>query len=292
MTDTSGSLSAIGRNLRSLARQAHGQPVEAAKRIMFLDQSIDGALDLLLEQYERAPSRYLLEVIGDFYAISGNLVAAQSVFKSLYYEKADLHVTNLIYAGLPATRALVDDKKKLLYIPIPKCGSSSVKNYFTAAIHGKTYGETVHFQHADLYRTVSADEIETRYGDYFRFALVRDPIKRLVSYYIRNVVGGSLRREAQHQAEFLKMPTRPGPRQFAFGFHQYRQMFKDFRHHTDPICGYLDPFQGKLDRIYTMAEIGELREKLSEIYECNLEDDRSMVSKDDPKLKADCTEAL
>lgn len=286
-----GTLTAIGKNLRTLARQGQVGYIEAAKRIMFLDQSIEGALDLLLEQFERSPSQPLLEAIGDFYVNLGSQVVAQNIFKSMYYENSAIHVTNLIHAGVPATRALVDDKKKILFIPIPKCGSSTIKNYFTSAIFGETYGETVHFKHPEIYRTVSATEIDTKYRDYYRFSAVRDPMSRLVSYYVRNVVGGSLRREAHGRETFLDFPTRPGPKQFAFGFHHYRQLFKDFRHHTDPVCRYLDPFRSHLDKIYQMSEIEYLRMKMSEIYGCELKDDRAMISRQDDRLKSECAEA-
>jgi hypothetical protein len=40
-----------------------------------------------------------------------------------------------------------------------------------------------------------------------------------------------------------------------------------------------------------MSDMGELREKISEVYGRSLEDDRAMVSKDDPVLKSECAEA-
>ena len=285
-------ISSIGRNLRTQARQGQIEYIAAAKHIKFIEQSVDHGLEFLLEEYERNPSNQLLEVIGDFYVNDGAQVAAQSVFKSMFYEQTNIHVTNMIYAGLPATRALVDDNKKLLFIPIPKCGSSSVKNYFTSALFDKTYGETVHFKHPELYRTITPEEIKTTYKSYFKFSVVRDPMSRLVSYYMRNIFNGSLTREAHQQTEFMGTPTRPGPFQFAMFFHQYRQFFKDFRHHTDPICGYLDPFRAHLDKIYQMSELPELRTRMSDIYGRDITDDRSMVSKDDKDRKARCEQMV
>lgn len=292
MKSVEASVSGIARNLRTMARRRQVGVIEAAKRIMFLDGSVDAALNLLCEEYEREPNNQVLEALGDLYVVAGETVVAQAIFRSLHYENAQIHVTNLIHARIPATKALIDDTKKLLYIPIPKCGSSTVKNYFTSAMFGRTYGEAVHFQHGHLYRTITPDDIQTKYRDYFRFSVVRDPVSRFVSYYLTNVMGGSLRREAHQQDQFLGHPTRPGPRQFAFGFHQYRQLFKDFRHHTDLINCYLDPFRQQLGKVYQISELSELREKLSDIYGKHIDDERSMVSAENARFKSECDEAI
>lgn len=281
-------ISGIGRNLRTLARQGQINALEAAKRIKFSEQSVDLGLEFLTEAYTRQPDNRLLEAIGDFYVNDASEIAAKAIFKSLHHDGAQIHVTNLIYAGLPATRALVEPKKKLLFIPIPKCGSSSVKNYFTEALFGKTYGETVHFQHPELYRTITPEDLKTTYADYYSFSVVRDPVSRLVSYYMRNVFNRSLRREAHQEESFMDIPTQPGPFQFVLFFHQYRQLFKDFRHHTDPIDGFLGPFHKSLSRIYQMSELPELQARLSEAYGREISDDRSMVSRDDKARKERC----
>lgn len=292
MTRRSTPLSAIGRNLRLLAREKWISYAEAAGRIKFADNSPEGALELLLEEYERDPTPALLETIGDLYVTNGSKVAAQGIFKGMYLDGMPLHVTNLIYAGLPATNAIVDDNRKLLYIPIPKCGSTTVKNYFTAAMFGETYGEMVHFRHPELTRQVTAEEMATTYADYYRFTVVRDPLSRLVSYYTRNILENSLRREARQQDSFLGLPTRPGPNQYASNFFQYRSFFKDFRHHTDPICGYLEPFGDNIDRIYSMDDLGELRAHMSDLYNVEIHVEREMASKDNQKARSQCAEAI
>ena len=292
MTLQNTSLSELGRNTRTMARRNEISIGDAVRRIKFQDHSIAGALDLALEAYEREPDALLLETIGDLYVSSGQRVAAENIFKAMHAEGERIHVTNLIYAGIAATRALVDDDKKILFIAIPKCGSSTVKNYFTKAIYGHGYKETVHFQHPELYRIVTAEEMRTTYKDYFRFSIIRDPLDRLVSYFAGNVTRLSLRNEAMARLEFMGLPTKPGPRQFAMSFHQYRQFFKDFRHHTDPIHGYLDPFRRVLDKIYGMDELPKIRKTLSDRYDCALEDDRSMVSKPEEQDKKVCAQAV
>lgn len=234
-----GVLSELGHSVRTMARRGEIGVPEAVKRIKFLDQSINAALDLALEEYERNPYGQLLEVIGDLYVNAGQHVVAESIFKAMHADGENIHVTNLIYGGISATKALIDPKRKILFIPIPKCGSSTVKNYFTQAIYGRNYRETVHFHHPELYHNITPDQMHTDYSDYFRFAITRDPVDRLVSYYARNVTAPSLRREAMGELNFMGYPTKPGPRQFVTMFQQYRQYFKDFRHHTDLSAGIL-----------------------------------------------------
>ncbi len=285
-------LSAINHNLAQLARRDELSIDKAARQMKFAGQSVEASLAFLLEEYERNPYPLLLQNIGDLYVTAGQRVAAESIFRRLYHEAAPLHVSNLIYAGIPATRALVDDKARQLFIPIPKCGSSTVKNYFTAAIHDQSYGELVHFKHPELYRIITPEEMRTTYRKYFRFAVVRDPLSRLVSYYITNIRGKSLVREAMSQSDFQGFPTLPGPHKFAVWFHQYRQFFKDFRHHTDPIGGYLDPFRKDLDRIYTMSELPKIRKHLSKVYRKPIDDFRTMVSKPDTETRDACAQSV
>ncbi len=284
MTDQK-TLTEVGRNFRALARQGDMDAFQAVRRIFYIDGALDAAIDLATEEYERNRDARLLQALGDLYVARGDRVVAECIFAALHHDQVPIHVTNMIYAGLPMTQALVDDDRKVLFIPLPKCGSSSVKNYFTKAIYDRTYGETVHFQHPELYRTIHPGEMTTTYAEYYKFSVVRDPLSRLVSYYMLNVRQGSLRREAFGADEVRGLPTRPTPGQFANHFHQYRQYFKDFRHHTDPMVGYLGPFQGALDRVYRLIELDEVREFLADRYGCALTDERAMVSKEDADIK-------
>ncbi len=261
---------------------------EACKKIKFTDENIDYSIELALEEYSRTQNSQLLELVGNLYVNAGHTVIAENIFKAMYYEQKKIHVANMIYAGVNASWALVDDTKKILFIPIPKCGSSTIKNYFTEAIYGKKYGNTVHFQHSSLYRSISHEEFSTRYKKYYKFAVVRDPIKRLVSYFSKNVSNGSLRREAFLQPSFISVPTMPGPRQFASNFHLYRQYFIDFRHHTDPIHGYLQPAKGHLDKVFQMSDLPEVHEIIETTYGMKISNEPSMVSNTDKTVAEIC----
>ncbi len=285
-------LSNIGRDIRSRARSGRMHYGKACRTLLFREESTYHALELALENYEISTSNNMLMLMADLYVVDGQRTVAENIFKSLHYQGVKLHVTNLIYAGIDATVALVDDKQKLLFIPIPKCGSSTVKNYFTTAIHGDYLGERVHFAYPELYRVVSTADLATKYADYYKFSVVRDPIKRVVSYFTHNVDDGSLAQEAFGVNNAFGCPTRPGPFQVRQNFERYIQIFKDFRHHTDPIGGYLNPFKGQMDKIYQMSELDELRLMLSDKYNCKLTDERAMVSKSDRDLVKKCNKVF
>lgn len=73
----------------------------------------------------------------------------------------------------------------------PKCGCTTLKNWFvhslqtekTPALPGKKTGERELIEE----RTISVDEIDT-HDDYLRILFIRDPFRRLVSFYCNYVV--------------------------------------------------------------------------------------------------------
>lgn len=267
--------------------------VRSARRDRFTGRGLAAAVARLERAVARNPAPKLREALGDLLIAAGEAERAAALFREIEAEGPLLGVSNLIHSGLPVARALVDDHARMLFIPIPKCGCSTVKNYFTAAIHGRTYGGRVHFQHPELYRHVSAEEMKTRYRDYFRFAVVRDPVERLVSYYCHNVAAAdALARETMHRQRVEGLSTDPAPAEVAAHFGRYRQVFKDFRHHTDSLSAYLDPFRETLDAIFPMAGLPEVRDRVATAHGIVLEDARAMVSTAGPGRRKRAQAAL
>lgn len=281
-------VSAMAKSLRSDYRAGHVPFYAAANKTKFWDNDIPAAIELVLEEHERNPSAKSLELLGEYHINAGQNVVARALLNQCYREYGQLHITNLIFCKIPTTVALVDDDKKILYVALPKCASSTIKNYFTFARFGKTYGEQVHFNHGDMYRLVTAEDLATRYKDYYKFTVVRDPVSRLVSYFSSNISNKALRREAHGQQEFMGLSTTPGPVVVAQRFQQYRQMFIDFRHHTDPMTGYLRNMRPLLDDICKMSDLPRIRERLSEAYGVTIADERSMTTKENFELLDIC----
>ncbi|MEO0945107.1 MAG: sulfotransferase family 2 domain-containing protein [Pseudomonadota bacterium] len=271
-------ISEMGRSARSQYRTGQISAREAANKIKFFGSDLGNAVELVLEELERAPTRELRELLGEFHVNLGKDVIAKSLFRDCYFSDGHVHVTNLIYADIDAVAGMVDDTHKVLYIPIPKCGSSTIKNFFSMLLFNETHGEMVHFKNPSLNRVLTPGALQTTYRDYFKFAVIRDPIKRVTSYFTSNVSNRALRREALGRDRFFDLTTMPGPVQVAARFHDYRQMFIDFRHHTDPIDGYLSAFARHLDKVYVLNEMDGLRARLEDIYEMKIEDEKFMVT--------------
>ncbi|SMR70624.1 Sulfotransferase family protein [Aliiroseovarius halocynthiae] len=228
----------------------------------------------------------------EVYTNIGDTLSAEAFSVFAEIKGKSVHVSHYINANVDRTMALVDDDRKILYIPMPKCGSSTIKNYFTFLTIGETFGEFVHFRHQHLNRWVTSRDLQSRYKDYFKFSVVRDPISRVVSYFQKNVVGGALRRDSKGQQAAQNLVTLPGPIHCAGLFHQYRSMFIDFRHHTDPMTGYIGKNWKLLDRVYTMSEIGEVRAELSKRYGTEIDDVRAMEHQESPHSKDDVHSAF
>lgn len=288
ITSLSRDASAITKSLRSDYRAGRMPFHAAANRTKFWDNDIEAAIELALEEQERNPTAKSLELLGEYHINAGRNVIARALLNDCYRQFGQLHITNIIFCQIPATVALVDDDKKILYVALPKCASSTIKNYFTFAKFGQTYGEQVHFNHGDMYRIVTAEDLATRYHDYYKFTVVRDPVSRLVSYFSSNISNKALRREAHGQQEFMGLTTTPGPVVMAQRFTQYRQFFIDFRHHTDPMTGYLRDMQPHMTEICKMSDLPRIRERLSEAYGVAIPDERSMTTKDNFALLDIC----
>lgn len=284
LKDTISSLqketSAMAKSLRSDYRAGRVPFHAAANKAKFWDDDINTATEILLEEHERNPNARSLELLGEYHINAGQNVVARALLNECYRQFGRLHITNIIFCKIAATVALVDDDKKILYVALPKCASSTIKNYFTFARFGKTYGEQVHFNHGDMYRIVTPEDLATRYKDYYRFTVVRDPVSRLVSYFSSNISNKALRREAHGQQGFMGLSTTPGPVVMAQRFQQYRQFFIDFRHHTDPMTGYLRDMLPFMDEICKMSDLPRIRERLSDAYGVAIPDERAMTTKD------------
>ncbi|WP_065331657.1 sulfotransferase family 2 domain-containing protein [Tritonibacter mobilis] len=277
------------KHLRRRLENNQLRPLEAADKAKFRIEDFGLATEILSAAYEKEKKGVFLERLGQIQINLGNDVLARSLMRDAFQTFGTCHITNIILSEIAATVAIVDDEKKLLYIPMPKCGSSTVKNYFTQAMFGEAYGELVHFRHPEIYRVVYPEDLKTRYADYMKFCVVRDPVSRVASYFLTNVAGGSLRREVSGENTFLGLRTNPGPLEVSKDFELFRSTFMDFRHHTDAMSSYVREMLPDMDRVYSISELHEVKELLEDKYSVSIPDQKSMVGSSD-KEKTSATQ--
>ena len=270
-----------------------GDILACCRKLTHHHDSPESAVEVLKHYVSASPNNQRLwSHLSDYLIATGEIDEAKSAAQTaIDCSNGHPHVKDLITAQVTASLAIVDDSRKLLFVSIPKCGSSTIKNFFTFCMFNESYGETVHFRHPEIYRLVHWDEFTTKYKSYFKFSVYRDPISRVFSYYKRNVyVDHSLVRDACGANKSNNLATKPGVLQALQNFHDYRRVFTDFRHHTDPITGYLGEDVDIYDRIFDISECDEIKKILSERYEKEIKISDSMVSKvsvDTSKAKND-----
>ncbi|WP_118134317.1 sulfotransferase family 2 domain-containing protein [Oceanicella sp. SM1341] len=161
------------------------------------------------------------------------------------------------------------DAHRIVYFPIPKVASTSLKHVFHVANTGRApdEGEEKVKAHGEGYQSTRFHRVELgRFDGWTKLAVVRDPIKRIISAYTNRVLQRKVLSEkhvSPAAAEALDVPLNPSLRQFVFKIDQYRALSAPIRNHTDPTASFLGPDLGWFDRIYRLEELDEMVGELS-----------------------------
>lgn len=157
----------------------------------------------------------------------------------------------------------------LAYSAVPKAGCTSVKAMLAELdpnavipppedINGDTWHKT--------YRTRRwRGDVFSQYEGSYRFTVVRDPIKRLMSVYTNRVID---RKELHNSRKLQKrksMPMDPDPDTFFANLMTYAELSSVIKHHILPTWMFTGTDLSLYDKVYRTEQIGELAEDLSEI---------------------------
>ncbi|WP_262692302.1 sulfotransferase family protein [Kordiimonas aestuarii] len=156
---------------------------------------------------------------------------------------------------------------KLLYLHVPKCGSTTVKDMLYHILTGERGEGHSHSRMLEQapYRMLVRAKLPVDYADWFRFLVVRDPISRLRSYYRFNLVfTDDLSKEVGKRESFMGLRLQPTYDQFLKNLHRYRQVFPTLRAHTNPLSDIAGDDPSVYDWVGLVARMDELRAKLSE----------------------------
>lgn len=165
----------------------------------------------------------------------------------------------------------------LEYFWAPKVACTSVKMFLYEAEQGRPWdpeewnGWEVHrYWRMERgfdpeFETVTQADYGTP-GDLWRFGIVRDPIKRILSAFSNRVeyhrdIGGGMRK--RWQAFRSGLSTRPSLERFVMKYDEFRAFHSSIRHHTRPQSDFLGPDLGRLDAVYPIERLGDLHQELA-----------------------------
>lgn len=167
----------------------------------------------------------------------------------------------------------VSHTHRIAYFPVPKVACTSLKRAMYAIENGKDFN-TAEFGGLTLQQSFPTKDFDPAWlndlDGYWRYAVVRDPVKRVVSAY-NNKIGNWSRQIAaaldnpKRRDRLLAagIAPRPSLSEFAEKLEIYRRHFRPIRHHTDSFHVFLGPDLSRFDAIYRIEEMERLREDLS-----------------------------
>lgn len=161
------------------------------------------------------------------------------------------------------------DAYKLAYMALPKAGCSSVKRALAeldpaVQLPPRSDAAEVDLWHR-IYRTNRFRAGRwALYRDHFRFCVVRDPAKRLMSCYTDIVAARGALSHSPRVRAAGDLPLDPSPDAFFTRFPRYRRLSSLIKHHVLEAEIFLGPdLAGDYDRVYRTDEMDELARDLS-----------------------------
>lgn len=165
---------------------------------------------------------------------------------------------------------------KLIYVSIPKCACTSLKNcmyYLENKFDFKTYKNNgnyvyIHKLYPSIYFEDFLKKIE-KYdiSSFTKICLIRDPIQRFISAYTNRVMHHKELSIDKMKANNLD-PEMANPNfvKYVRKFKTYRKI-QSIRHHTDSICNYIGDDPSFYDKIYNINNIDEISTFLKNKYD-------------------------
>lgn len=155
----------------------------------------------------------------------------------------------------------------LAYAAVPKAGCSSVKEMlaeidpeFTQPAPSENNHATFHTAYPT--RRWRGDHFQ-RHENAFRFTVVRDPIKRLMSVYTNRVVDMKDLHKSRKLRNRGVLPLDPDPDTFFANLKRYARLSSVIKHHILPTWMFAGPDLSAYDKVYRTDQMNDLAQDLS-----------------------------
>jgi hypothetical protein len=172
--------------------------------------------------------------------------------------------------------AVICDRARIVYFPVPKAACTSLKSLFWEINHGRArpgkpsfgarlrrrfglsiFGETL--QTEEGYRTVDFDPDIVLPPDYERVAVVRDPLARLYSAWSNKVNRKMFERHHEvEKLEALGLSSSPTFADFVDHFDEYRTHSVPVVRHTGGFPQYLGEDLDWFTRVFPIEQLSDL----------------------------------
>lgn len=159
---------------------------------------------------------------------------------------------------------------RLTYVAVPKVACTSVKHAFFRVENGREHEDFVangqYFHIHRIYPTRAFKDLpRDRLSGHLRMALVRDPVRRLLSCYGDRVIyNRELSREAAGKAlEAAGLPTNPGLSEFIDRLADYSRAVPAIAHHAAPHVDFLGEDPAYFAEIYSMSRLHDFAARVA-----------------------------
>jgi hypothetical protein len=159
---------------------------------------------------------------------------------------------------------------RIAYMALPKAACSSVKAALSSIDLDMTIpqeelrrnGDIVHKYYPT--RRFRPHRWE-QYDGWWRFAVVRDPLSRLLSVYTDRVIGRQELKASRRLRQVEHLTVDPDPDFFFQNIQSYKRFSSAVKHHALPARLFIGPRPLRYDAVYRVNELPDLGKKLSEI---------------------------
>lgn len=174
---------------------------------------------------------------------------------------------------------MVSHRHRIVYVSVPKVACSSLKYMMHRLETGRDYDAEAPHPDGGLWGHIHRHHPSTlfdridwaQYDGYWRFAVIRDPVKRLLSCYTDKILGQKVlhhqppkpwRPQAAHDL-WARLDKDPSLDTFFLNIMDYREASGPIRRHTLPAWKFLGTDLGHYDRVYRIEELDQLQRDLS-----------------------------